>query len=174
MTKRNEIGLEGERECARQLELRGWDVVQLNNVHTNIPNVDLLISKQGRQCGIQVKSSRRPKGYITGGSVNPKVVSGAPIFNRVVGAPLCGYVILLASRDAAWRYFIMPAQSAEELFRKNINAYFGSPRLDGGVKSQSGQADIFVGDGTFPHARIVPDQRQEVLQFEDRWDLLEI
>jgi hypothetical protein len=45
--------------------------------------------------------------------------------------------------------------------------------LDGRPRKHSGQADIFVGGGDFPHSRIVPDQRSDLLPFEGRWDLLE-
>jgi hypothetical protein len=173
MGRQSEIGLAGERECAHQLGLRGWAVSDFNASRANFPNVDLLIEKYSRQLCIQVKASRRTKGYITGGGVNPGVINDGPIFNRVPGGRICDHVIFLASNDQAWRYFIMPVKSAEMVFRKNIDAYFKSPRLDGHAKAQSGQADIFVGSGHFPHSRIVPDQRDEIPPFENRWDLLE-
>jgi hypothetical protein len=171
--RRSEIGLAGEHDCARQLELRGWTVNHFNAIRANYPNVDLLIEKDRRRLCVQVKTSKRVKGYITGGSVNPKVVNDGPIFNRVPGEHICDHVVFLASNENGWRYFVLPVRSAENLFRKNIDTYFKSPRLDGKPKSQSGQADIFVGGGHFPHARIVPDQRDEILPFENRWDILE-
>lgn len=148
-------------------------MTDLNIAYKNIPNVDLRIEKSFQQHAIQVKTSAKPKGYITGGSVNQKVVSGAPIFNRVPRLLLCDFIIFLAQKSEAWRFFIVPTTKAEELFRKNIDAYFGRPRLDGLAKSPTGQADIFVGEGHFPHSRIVPDQRPEILPFEDRWEILD-
>ena len=172
MGHQTQIGLEGELECARQLRARGWDVTLLNDLRVNNPNADLLIRKSHHLHSIQVKTSQKTKGYITGGSINHKVIAGEPVFNRV-SAPKCDFVIFLATEDQRWRYFITPISAAEKLFRRNIEAYWGTPRLDGQPKKQSGQADIFVGRTAFPHARIVPDQRDEILPFEDRWELLE-
>jgi hypothetical protein len=171
--RQNQIGLDGELECARQLSARGWIVTDLNTTQKNIPNVDLLIEKPTRRHAIQVKTSVKPKGYITGGSVNHKVVQGAPVFNRVPNILSCSFVIFLARQKEAWRFFVVPTADAEYLFRKNIDTYFGRPRLDGLAKKPTGQADIFIGEGIFPHSRIVPDQRAEILPYEARWELLE-
>jgi hypothetical protein len=165
------IGFEGEAECARQLTDRGWRVTMLNSVRANNPNADLLIQNEQLKHLVQVKASRKTKGYVTGGSVNPKVVAGGPIFNRVK-AEFCDFVIFLATEVDVWRYFVVPVGEAETIFRKNIDAYWGSPRLDGRAKKHAGQTDIFVGRGLFPHARIVPDQRADLALFENRWDLL--
>ena len=171
MGHQTKIGLEGELECARQLKARGWDVTLLNDLRVNNPNSDFLIRKDHVLHSVQVKTSRKPKGYITGGSVNPQITAGAPILNRV-SAPVCDFVIFLATENQCWRFFIVPISDAERIFRRNIEAYWGSSRLDGQPKKQSGQTDIFVGRTAFPHSRIVPDQRDEVLPYEDRWELL--
>jgi Holliday junction resolvase len=171
--RQSQIGLDGELECARQLSARGWTVTDLNASQKNIPNVDLLIEKPARRHAIQVKTSIKPRGYITGGSVNHKVVHGAPIFNRVPEILSSSFVIFLARKNEIWRFFVVPIELAENLFRRNIDAYFGRPRLDGLAKQPTGQADIFIGEGVFPHSRIVPDQRAEILPYETRWELLE-
>jgi Holliday junction resolvase len=171
--KRAAIGLEGEEECARQLEQRGWTITKANSLRANFPNVDLFAEKDGRRLALQVKTSRKERGYITGGGVSRGVVEGGSIFNRVSGAPHCDVVLFLTCGPAGWRFFVAPVGVAERLFRRNIEAYFKSPKLDGGVKKPTGQADIFVGSGPFPHGRIVPDQRSEVLPFENRWELLD-
>ena len=173
MTKRMIIGRDGETECIRQLEQRGWLVEVLNTHRPNTPNADLISEKAGLRRTIQVKASRKPKGYVTGGGVNPKIVAGGPIFNRVATVRACEFVIFLATENGDWRHFVVPVAQAEEVFRRNIESYFKTPRLDGGLKKQFGQADIFVGSGAFPHGRIVPDQRAELLHYENQWDLLE-
>jgi hypothetical protein len=170
---RTAIGLEGEEECTRQLAQQGWSVTQANSFRANFPNVDLFVVKDGRRLGLQVKTSRKPRGYITGGGVSPKVVEGGPIFNRKSGAERCDFVLFLARGPEGWRFFVVPTDVAEGIFRRNIDAYFKSPRLDGGVKKPTGQSDVYVGPDPFPHSRIVPDQRAEVFPFENRWDLLD-
>ena len=172
MGRQYAIGLEGELECGRQLELRGWSVTYLNELRVNHPNTDLLIQKGPLKHWIQVKASRKPKGYITGGSVNPKITAGSAIFNRAQADP-ADFIIFLATEDRQWRHFIIPVSVAETIFRRNVDAYWGSPRLDGSPKRQSGQTDIFVGGGKFGHANIVPDQRSEIAPYESLWDLLE-
>ena len=137
-----------------------------------MPNSDLRIEREGLSYFVQVKSSARERGYITGGSVNKTVVSGGPIFNRKIGYPIADFVLFIACLENTPRYFVIPTPAAEKIFRKNISAYFLSPKLDGGVKKPTGQCDIFVGIGQFPHSRIVPDQRDEVLRFESRWEPL--
>ena len=171
--RRAEIGRAGEQLCARELEKRGWTVEDLNEISTNMPNSDLRIHKAGQSFSVQVKSSARDRGYITGGSVNKTVVSGGPIFNRRKEYPDADFVVFIANLETSPRFFIVPVNAAEAIFRTNIDAYFLSPKLDGGPKRPSGQSDIFVGAGHFPHARIVPDQRTEILPYEGRWDILE-
>ena len=171
--RRAEIGQKGEALCAQELQQRGWQVEDLNEAVFNMPNSDLKISRPGLQHYIQVKSSARHRGYISGGSVNRTVVSGGPIFNRKDGYHRANFIIFISCLETRPRFFVMPVQDAEEIFRKNVSAYFLTPKLDGGVKKPTGQCDIFVGEGDFPHARIVPDQRPEVLPYEDRWDILE-
>ncbi|MEQ1801796.1 MAG: hypothetical protein ABL989_07740 [Gammaproteobacteria bacterium] len=155
------------------MEKRGWTVTQANDLRANYPNADLFVEKDGRRLALQVKTSRKERGYITGGGVSPRVVEGSPIFNRVSGAAHCDVVLFLARGPAGWRFFVAPVDVAEGIFRRNIEAYFKSPKLDGGVKKPNGQADIYVGPGPFPHGRTVPDQRSEVLPFENRWELLD-
>ena len=84
-------------------------------------------------------------------------------------------MIFLSYRAAgSFRFFIAPVQEAERWFRKNVDAYWLTPKLNSTKpKKPKGQCDIFVADGHFPHARIVPDQRAEVLPFENRWELLD-
>ena len=173
MGNRGITGEIGEEECARQLESRGWVVTHLTRIRTNYPNADLEIEKGSFRRLIQVKSSRKARGYVTGGGVSPSVVAGGKIFNRATNYRLCDFVIFLATEHTRWRYFVVPCECAEIIFRRNIDAYFKSPRLDGRPRKHSGQADIFVGGGDFPHSRIVPDQRSDLLPFEGRWDLLE-
>lgn len=171
--KRAEIGRKGEELCAQELERQGWTVEDLNASFVNVPNSDLKIRKPGIEHYIQVKSSARERGYITGGSVNKTVVDGGPIFNRRTDYTHADFVIFIACLETTARFFVMPVHDAENIFRKNINAYFLTPKLDGGMKKPTGQSDIFVGQGHFPHARIVPDQRPDVVAYEGRWDILE-
>ena len=125
-------------ECACQLQMRGWSVTHMNDSRANVPNTDLMIQKDGVRRAIQVKCSRKPKGYVTGGSVNPKVLAGSAIFNRVLSEAACDYVVFLATENEAWRYFVVPVHQAEALFRKNIDAlisdrhgWMASPRSRG-------------------------------------------
>jgi len=174
MMRRSQIGCAGEAECRKKLSELGWNVIDLNLLHgRQVSNADLQIEKGEIRHLIQVKTSFKRRGYITGGGVNAKIVDGSSIFNRDTGAENCDFVIFLSDGLVSWRYFIVPVTDAEAAFRRNISAYFLNPRLDGGARSPSGQSDIFVGSGSFPHSRIVPDQREEILPFEDRWDLLE-
>ncbi len=167
-----EIGREGEKLCSIELERRGWVVEDMNQEMVNMPNSDLRIRRADKLLLVQVKSSAKERGYITGGSVNKTVVSGGAIFNRKTGYAEADFVIFVACLNSVPRFFILPVSEAETIFRKNISAYFLSPKLDGGTKKPTGQSDIFVGEGYFPHARIVPDQREEVLPCENQWGIL--
>ncbi len=170
---RSVIGRDGEAYCASRLEELGWRVENSNHLRANAPNVDLVITKGSKIKRVQVKSSKRERGYITGGSVNPKVVNGSPIFNRVEDEVFADFVIFISKLYTSPNCFVVPVSAAEAIFRKNIDAYFKSPKLNGGEKSLYGQCDIFMGIDPFPHARIVPDQRQELEPFKDAWGVLE-
>lgn len=170
---RRQIGADGEDLCAHRLAQRGWIVINSNIQRLNTPNFDLCIERMGKRRFLQVKSSARERGYVTGGSVNPKVVSGARIFNRVSHSQFADFAIFISNLYIDPVFYILPIMKAEEIFRRNVDSYFKSPRLDGGQKSQFGQTDIFVGVDPFPHSRIVPDQRTELDVFRDAWDLLD-
>jgi hypothetical protein len=171
---RSETGTVGEQECAWQLERLGWNVQRANLIRANFPNIDLFAEKGHLRRAIQVKSSKKERGYITGGGVNLHVVRGGSILNRAQLKEKCQFVIFLATEGGLWRHFVVPVDIAEGIFRRNIDSYFGRPKLNGGARKPNGQADIFVGTGPFAHGRIVPDQRQEVIPYENRWDLLEL
>lgn len=174
---RTQVGSIGERLCISKLIKFGWTVEDLNFAKANHPNSDLKIAKGNISLYVQVKASakmasRGRGGDVTAGSVSPALFNGASIFNRSTKGPPCEFVVFLSEILAKPRYFVLPVDNAEKLFRRNIDFYFLSPKLNGGVKSLKGQADIFVGNGAFPHARIVPDQRAEILVFEEGWDHL--
>ncbi len=171
---RSLTGKDGEERCAEQLEGLGWRVENLNFVKSNAPNVDLKISRGGTSRLVQVKASARERGYITGGAVNPKVVMGGEIFNRVRHEQKAEFVIFISKLYVDPTYFILPVAVAEVIFRRNIDAYFRSPKLDGGEKRPYGQTDIYVGEDPFPHYRIVPDQRSDVLPYKAAWNILEL
>jgi len=174
----SKVGVLGEALCASELKRRGWEVEDLNLTSANHPNSDVQITKGNVSHYLQIKTSAKVAsmnrgGYVTGGSVNPSLFSGSSIFNRSIRGPKCEFVIFISEVVTNPRYFVVPVEIAERMFRRNIDAYFLSPKLNGGMKSLRGQADIFVGSGDFPHARIVPDQRSEIIEYENRWAILE-
>jgi hypothetical protein len=162
----------GKAACAEKLTGLGWAVKALP---PRDGNSDFLIEKGSRCWRIKVRTSLKQKGYITGGGVNSRVVEGGPIFNRSEKFEAADFIIFLSYRaGGGFRFFIAPADEAERWFRKNVNAYWLTPKLNSTEpKKPNGQCDIFVADGDFPHARIVPDQRDEVRPFEERWDLFD-
>ena len=175
---RRQVGVIGEALCSSELKRRGWEVVDLNLKSANHPNSDVQITKGNVSHYLQIKTSAKLAsmnrgGYVTGGSVNPSLFSGCSIFNRSTRGPECQFVIFISEVVTKPRYFVVPVEIAERMFRRNIDAYFLSPKLNGGVKSLRGQADIFVGGGECPHARIVPDQRSEIIEYENLWTILE-
>lgn len=166
---RSKIGRDGEDYCTMRLKQLGWQVENINDIRMNAPNIDLKMERESVSLLVQVKASARERGYITGGSVNPKVVAGGPIFNRVSGSSKANFIIFVSALYSFPSCFIVPVCTAEEIFRKNIDAYFKSPKLNGGEKRHYGQADIYVGGDPFPHTRIVPDQRHEIAPYKEAW-----
>jgi hypothetical protein len=169
---RSKTGRDGENYCAARLRDLGWCVSNINDDRVNVPNVDLKIERGSISLLLQIKASAKERGYITGGSVNPKVVSGGAIFNRVAGGLSADFIVFISSLYSNPSCFIVPVIEAEKILRKNIDAYFKSPKLNGGEKRHYGQADIYVGEDPFPHARIVPDQRADVSVYREAWDIL--
>lgn len=121
----------------------------------NYPNADLRISKDGRTLGIdgrtlgiQVKATG-DFGWIGGGGVNETVCAGGPIFNRVPSADGAADAVVFLSIDTPHRYraFVVPVEDAERVFRRNVNAYFNTPKRNGEPKSKRAAAPCSSGMG---------------------------
>ena len=177
---REAAGRTGEAVVRAELERRGWSVRDLNEERTNEPNADLVATTAGRVVSLQVKAFNR-YGWISGGSVNPAVCDGAPLFNRVKNAAYkCDFVICVtpgspreehALRDD-WRFFVLPVDTADTLFRVNIDAYYNGLKTNGAARSKSGLLQDWVGPGIF-RSRAVPDHKEDYLPFEEQFGLLE-
>jgi hypothetical protein len=136
---RGRVGTVGETAVKKELETRGWLVTDLNALRRNEPNVDLVARKDELTVYIQVKAYN-DYGWISGGGINAEVCDGGSLFNKAKNAPLrCDFVICPTPASPGdkkivrndWRYFVMPVDTADRLFRININAYSNSPKLDG-------------------------------------------
>ncbi|MFH1559978.1 MAG: hypothetical protein ABID84_00995 [Chloroflexota bacterium] len=173
------MGIEGEAAIKMELEKLGWIVTSLNT-SGNEPNVDLIAQKYDHTIYLQVKTYN-DYGWISGGGVNPEICAGGSLFNKANNARYkCDFVICLTPASPGdkrvirddWRYFVMPVNTADQLFHININAYFNSPKRDGSPKVKRGACQDWVGPGPIPTS-IVPDHKQDYLPFENNFELLE-
>ncbi len=180
MSWRKQLGAAGEAAVRKELEERGWKVQDLDSLRRNFPNADLVAEKRSKKIHLQVKT-HNSYGWIIGGSVNPDVCAGAPIFNRVQHAPVkCDFVVFLSPASRAekkevpseFRHFVVPVGHAERSIRKNIDGYFNQPKKDGTSRKKQGTCGAFVGPGPLT-VKTIPEQREDFLPYEDRYDLLD-
>lgn len=177
-TYRMRLGDFAESVCAEQIRAFGWSVEDLNSRKRNFPNVDLKLSRNGKDILVQVKTCRMYR-WISAGGVNAGVCDGGPIFNRVVGAPNAAFIICMSPATKTWegewpddwRFFILPTNVAEGAFRKNVDEYFNGTNLDGTPRKKNGACQDFVGPGTL-NSKTVSDHREDYLPYEERFDLL--
>ena len=171
---RSRVGRTGEAAAKQELEDRGWTVTDLNFTQRNTPNVDLAAQKGDRIVNIQVKTYNKTYGWIWGGSVTPAICAGGPLFNKKKRATYCDFVICVPPASLGdkgktvredWRFFVMPVNIADNLFRININAYFNTPKKNGGVKVQKGAVQDFVGPGCI-NSTVVPDHQEDYHPYE--------
>lgn len=174
---RHRLAAVGETAVKRELESRGWVVSDLNMQRRNEPNADLVACKDGHVVHLQVKTYN-DYGWISAGGVNAEICVGGPLFNRAANAPLrCDFVICLTPASPGdkkvirddWRYFVMPVDLADQLFRININAYFNSPKRDGSSKVKTGACQDFVGPGPINSKMVREDYRP----FENNFQILD-
>lgn len=176
---RIDLGAIGESAATKELQVRGWDVDNLNHNKRNFPNCDLQARKGDWLWRIQVKVCT-VYSWISAGSVNTAICEGGPIFNRVSGYPHAEFILCLTpsapvsrgALPAVWRYFVLPVSFAEAAFRVNIDAYFNGVKLDGTPRSKNGACQDFVGPGPF-RSGTVPDHHKDYAPYEGRFDLLE-
>jgi hypothetical protein len=177
---RGRVGAAGEAAVAKALEAHGWAVSDLNLVRRNEPNVDLVARKNEKVIYVQVKTYN-DYGWISGGGVNAEVCGGGSLFNKSKNAPLrCDFVICPTPASPGdkktvgddWRFFVMPTDIADRLFRINIDAYFNSPRRDGSARVKKGACQDWVGPGPI-RAGTVPDHQEDYRPFENSFGILE-
>jgi hypothetical protein len=149
MSWRKELGDAGERAVIHELGARGWTVTDLNTGRAE-PNVDLIAAKAERTVYIQVKTYNDYR-WISGGSVNSEVCAGGPIFNRSKSARYhCTHLVCVTPATPGdkkkirndWRFFVMPLEDAERLFRVNADGYYNTPKLNGKPKVKKGACRI--------------------------------
>jgi len=175
---RLKVGDIGEAAVASKLKSLGWYVEDLNVERKNFPNCDLQVEKAGVTKLIQVKAST-VYSWISAGSVNPTVCNGGPVFNRIENAPTADFIICISpakpvSKGAMpneWRYFVLPTEIADKLFRINIEAYFNGLKLDGTPRSKRGVCQDYVGPSPF-NSGTVPNHHQDYLPYENSFDLI--
>jgi hypothetical protein len=174
------VGAAGEAAVKKSLERHGWLVRDLNALRRNEPNVDLVARKDGLAVYIQVKAYNN-YGWISGGGINAEVCFGGSLFNKAKNAPLrCDFVICPTPASPGdkkivrndWRYFVMPVEIADRLFRINIDAYFNSPKRDGSPRAKKGACQDWVGPGPI-RASTVPDHQEDYRPFENNFQILE-
>lgn len=176
---RGQIGAAGEAAVKKDLEARGWAVADLNLLRRNEPNVDLIARKGNRVVHIQVKTYN-DYGWISGGGINAAVCAGDSLFNKKQNTQRCEFVICPTPASPGnkrivrddWRFFVMPVDTADRLFRININAYFNSPKRDGSARAKTGACQDWVGPGRI-RASTVPDHQDDYRPFENNFSLLE-
>ena len=176
---RARIGATGEAAVKRELETRGWTVTDLNLIRRNEPNVDLIARKDNRIVYIQVKTYN-DYGWISGGGVNANVCAGESLFNKKKNAQRCDVVICPTPASPGdkrsvrddWRFFVMPVNTADRLFRININAYFNSAKRDGSPRAKTGACKDWVGPGPI-RSGTVPDHQEDYRLFENNFQMLE-
>lgn len=178
-TWRARVGAVGEAAVKRVLESRAWSVRDMNALRINEPNVDLEASKGSRRVLIQVKSYN-DYGWISGGGVTEKICAGGPLFNRSAsGRYRCEFVICPTPASPGdkkilrddWRFFVMPVDVAERLFRINMNAYFNALKADGTPKVKKGACQDWVGPAAC-RSGVIPDHKHDYVPFENNFDLL--
>lgn len=174
------LGQAGELAVQEELQRRGW-LVRNANTRMNQANVDLIADKNGKRHHLQVKTRGEYK-WIMGGSVNPIVCAGGPIYNRVQSDPLkCNFVVFLTPKSpcpkqtipAEFLHFVMPVAAAEAAIRKNIDGYFNNNKADGSPRKKFGTCGAFVGPGPLT-MKTIPEQRDDFLPYLGRYDLLEL
>lgn len=179
MSWKRDLGSVGELAVIRELETRGWTVTDLNASGVE-RNVDLIANRDQRTVLLQVKTFNDYR-WISGGSVNPTVCAGGPIFNRATNARFqCTHVICVTPASPGdkrevrndWRYFIMPVDEADRLFRLNVHGYFNTPKRNGEPKSKSGPVQDFVGPGSI-RTTTIPIHPEDYAPYENAWEILE-
>jgi hypothetical protein len=176
---RGQMGATGEAAVKRELEARGWTVTDLNLIRRNEPNVDLIARKGDRIAYIQVKTYN-DYGWISGGGVNATVCAGGSLFNKKKNSQHCNFVICPTPASPGdkrsvrddWRFFVMQVDTADRLFRININAYFNSAKRDGSPRAKTGACQDWVGPGPI-RSGTVPDHQEDYRQFENNFQMLE-
>jgi len=173
------LGDHAEEIAASKLRSLGWEVSNLNEIQTNFPNVDLKLTKDGKEVLVQIKACTQYR-FISAGGVNPKICAGAPIFNKVDGSPKADFILCLTPMAPSWpgefpdewRFFVLPVEVAEKGFRINIDAYFNGFKKNGEPRSQKGSCQDFVGPGPL-NSSTIPDHREDFLPYEEAFHLLD-
>lgn len=174
------VGRIAERIAMNELEARGYAIIDLAYVSKTIANVDFIASKEGRSFHVQVKKTSLHEGdkpaVQYGFCTTDTILGASTFFNRRDDAALSADVVILLAvySPSKYRAIIMPHQVAEGAAQINLSRYYRRPRLDGGTR-QPGKVWLAL-EGAKNPRKPDPEQDEErplLLEYENRWDLLE-
>lgn len=168
------VGRLGELLVENKLLELGWHIVRLDTGQMLASNADLLAIKERDRVSLQVKTTNVGHsfshslgfGYATG-----YLLSGKPIFNSKPG-PLSADVIVGVSYGPSPKFVVLPVALAEKLCRCHCDYFYSVPKRNGKKRSASFPIYLRLSGQARDHSRQHEKIKNNLLDFENRWDLL--
>lgn len=177
MSTRLAIGRLGEVLVEQQLLERGWHPVRLDTAQM-ASNADLVAINGQSRVSMQVKTTDaklRPHSHSDHfffGHSRGYLLDKKPFFNSKPSPIIADIVVSVRYGDPPL-FVVMPVALAEKLCRHACDGWFRVPKTDGTRRSPN--FPVYLRYAADP-SKTLPDRdqriRQNLLAYQDRWDLL--
>ena len=170
------VGRLGELLVEQKLLEQGWHPVRLDTAQMMAANADLLAIKGKHRISLQVKTTNAKSGHsfshsLSFGYATGYLRNGESIFNSKPG-PLWADVIVGVHYDFLPRFFVLPVALAEKLCRCHCDYFYSVPKRNTTKRSPSFPIYLRLLGTATAHSRQHEKIKNNLLAFENRWDLL--